>query len=151
MKSFLAGSDEYISGSAKSNLESVVVSACVFLVIAVVETFVVEVVVDVVVVEVVVEVVLDELDSDTDRSSAATAAVVVGMNVVVGLSSEQTVFSAAFHLQASSSNHEKKSLKYLHNIRYVTYRKLWISRFSVVKGFSATEKMKRNRLLWVVM
>ena len=146
MKSFLAGSDEYISGSTKSNLESVVVSACVILVIAVVETFAV-----VVVVEVVVEVVLDELDSDTDRSSAATAAVVVGMNVVVGLSSEQTVFSAAFHLQASSSNHEKKSLKYLHNIRYVTYRKLWISRFSVVKGFSATEKMKRNRLLWVVM
>ena len=115
MKSFLAGSDEYISGSTKSNLESVVASACVFLVIDVVE-----VVVDVVVVVVVVEVVVDELDSGTDRTSAA-AAVVVGMLVVVGSSSEQTVFSAAFHLQASSSNHEKKSLKYQHNIRYVAY------------------------------
>ena len=118
-KSFLAGSDECISGSAKSNLESVVISACVFLVIAVAETFVVEFVVVVVVVEVVV----DELDSGTDRSSAAaSASVVVGMLVVVWSSSEQTVFSAAFHLQASSSNHEKRALKYLHNIRYVTNR-----------------------------
>ena len=115
LKSFLAGSDEYISGSTKSNLESVVVSACVILVIDVVEV-VVDIVV-VVVVDVVVEVVVDELDSDTDRSSAAGAAVVVGMVVVVGSSSEQSVFSAAFHLQASSLNHEKKSLKYLHNIR----------------------------------
>ena len=117
--SFLAGSDEYISGSTKSNLESVVENACAILVIAVVETFVVKVVVDIVV-EVVVEVVVDELDNGTDRTSAA-AAVVVGMVVVVGSSSEQTVFSAAFHLQASSSNHEKKSLKYQHNIRYVAY------------------------------
>ena len=133
MESFLTESDEYISGSTKSNLVSVVVSACVILVIAVDETFVVEVVVDIVVVEVVVDVVvkvvMDELDSGTDRTSAAAGTVVVGMIVVVGSSSEQTVFPAAFHLHASSSNHEKKSLKYYLKILQF----LWRLRNSVLR------------------
>ena len=132
LKSFLAGSDWYISGSTKSNLESVVVSTGFSFVIDVVDIFGVEVVVDVVLdavevvvdvdvvvevvvdvdVDVVVEVVVDELDTSTDRSSAAAVSVVVGMVVVIGSSSEQTVFATAFHLHSSSSNHEKKSLKY---------------------------------------
>ena len=111
----------------KSNLESVVVSTGFSFVIDVADIFGVEVVFDVVEVVVdvdvavevvvdfdvdeVVEVVVDELESGTDRCSAASASVVVGIVVVVGSSSEQTEFATAFHLQASSSNHEKKSLK----------------------------------------
>ena len=107
-------------------MESVAVSTGFSFVIDVVDIFGVEVVVDVVFdavdvvvevvvdvdVDVVVEVVVDELDTSTDRSSAAAVSVVVGMVVVIGSSSEQTVFATAFHLHSSSSNHEKKSLKY---------------------------------------
>ena len=133
-KSCLVGINWYISGSIKSNRESVGVSACVIVVIAVDDKVVDKVVndsflVDVVVVggavdfvvdaDVIVEyVVLDNsvisvavLDWITDRCSAAAAVVVVGLVVVVTSSCEQTVFSTDFHLQLFSSNHEKKSLK----------------------------------------
>ena len=125
-KSFLLGVDWYISGSIKSNRESVGASACVMVVIAVddkvVDKAVVDsfLVVDAVVVDGVLEdVVLDNsvisgavLDWITDLCSAAAAVVVVGFVVVVVNSfCEQTVFSTDFHLQLFSSNHEKKSLK----------------------------------------
>ena len=148
-KSCLVGINWYISGSIKSNRESVGVSACVIIVIAVddkaVDKVVVDgfLVVDIVVVDIVEDVVVDDvvvnvavadsvvldnsvtsvavLDWITDRCSAAAAVVVVGLVVVV-TSCEQNVFSTDFHLQIFSSNNEKKSLKYLVHISIIGCR-----------------------------
>ena len=91
----------------KSNLESVGVRTCV----VVKSVALVVLVVVLVIVLVVVLVIFVEIDCGSDCDSVGSAIVVVVIVVVVGSFSEQNVFSTAFHLQASSSNHEKKSLK----------------------------------------